>query len=219
MRRRAWLALVASLALGACGTFGDGDPPAASDAGTSDAAAVDGGPPVDAAPAVDGAVDASSGKLVGFVTSSSYENVATPYDADAKCRAEADGRLPGKFVAWFSAFDPPTPAPARLVTSKNVAVDGPWYRVDGKRVVADRAALSEAAKTPLENPIDQTATGAPKTGSAWTATRADGGAGQICSDADPTKGLVTATDARWTEEGDFTAGCSSSLSLYCFQVE
>ncbi len=224
MLRRAWVA--GAFVLGACGTFSES--PAADDAGATDAGGADGAAidaPADAPSAADGAA-ADAGvdggrNLIVFVTGSSYANVKSVAEADTRCNAEAEGRLPGKFVAWFSdtSVVPQTPAAERLITSKNVPVDGPWYRVDGKRVVASRAALSETATTPLENPIDVSASGTHRTGSAWTATYADGGVGQLCSEANPTKGLVTATDTRWTEQADFTATCPSALSLYCFQVE
>lgn len=222
MLRRACTAVAIAIAVAACETFSEATP--SDDAGPSDAGATDAAVSDDAAGPDAATVEASDdagSKLVAFVTSVGYANIASAADADAKCRGEALGRLPGTFVAWFSNRTevPSTPAASRLVTSKNLGVDGPWYRVDGKRIVASRAALSQAATTPLENPIDLTAAGTPASGSAWTATYADGGVGQLCSAANPTKGLVGATDARWTEQGNFTASCASSLSIYCFQVE
>lgn len=224
MLRRAWIA--GALVVVACETFTEA--PGRDDAGGGQGGE-EGGAATDAAAdagwageggVADATVDAG-GNLIVFVTGSSYANVQSAAEADTRCNEEAEGRLPGRFVAWFSETleVPHLSAPERLFTSKGVAVDGPWHRVDGKRVVASRAALGNTATTPLENPIDVSASGTPRTGSAWTATYADGGIGELCSGANPTKGLVTATDTRWTEEGDFTATCTSALSLYCFQVE
>ena len=230
-----WLAVTAATcsvammaATEACSSFGSGD---VADASVPDSSVEGGGdalvpPSVDAASANDSGDagdhdrDAASGRLVVFVTVSTFSDVTTAAAADTKCRGEAAGRLPGTFVAWFpEATLPATSAVDRLVTSKGVTVDGPWVRPDGKRVAASRAALTGTALKPLENPISIDAAGAAATGSVWTGTLADGGTGTVCPGLNPTKGSVTAVGAGWTDFSAFTATCGSSLALYCFQVE
>jgi hypothetical protein len=157
------------------------------------------------------------GKLIAFVTAIGYPDAITPTLADVKCQSEAKQRLPGKFVAWFSSTT--TPAPARLVTTQGTLVDGPWYRVDGARIAASRAALLDATNVPLENPITRTATNDPSTASVWTATLADGGYGSACPGSNPTSGTASKVDAGWTDQKQFAPNCGSALSLYCFQVE
>lgn len=223
LQRRWWLCLASSVFAAACSSFGsDGG---VHDASTGEAGVADeaGSPSenVSADAAADGPVSpsdasADAGSLRAFVTSVGYQ-VSTAANADTLCAAEAIGRLPGKFVAWFST--PTVPAADRLVDSKGAAVDGPWYRVDGKRVVASRAALLATTTTPLENPIAVTAVGASSSASVWTRTLADGGIGKACPDSPATAGIASKTDPQWTEQTVFTATCPASLALYCFQVE
>lgn len=155
--------------------------------------------------------------LIAFVTSNSFSDVTSSIPADTKCRGEAEGRLPGRFVAWYS--DPSKPAISRLVDSNGVPVQGPWYRVDGKRIVASRSALVQATSTPLENAISVTAANKPSAAAVWTATKSDGTFGAQCPASAPTSGLAASTDGAWTEQTKFMATCGSSLALYCFQVE
>lgn len=219
------LAIAAIAATGACGRFASEE--------TADAAA-DAPPGVDGAtddaspPGVDSgtgdagadAADAAPAKLVVFVTVSSYSDVTTSAAADVKCAAEAAGRLPGKFVAWYPGTEVPAlPALERLVDSGGKPVDGPWFRPDGARVAASRDALTNTAATPLEHPISINAAGGAATGNAWTGTRADGGVGTLCPGTNPTKGLVSAVGPGWTETDAFVAACGNSFGLYCFQVE
>jgi hypothetical protein len=150
-------------------------------------------------------------------------NVTTGLDAaDAFCnRAATDAGLGGLWVAWLS-------------DSVHDALDriddvGPWYRVDGAEVFADKAAL-------LGNPlieIDLDENGAdteliPDGGGLanipWTGTLADGTASQdTCNDwtndAADVHGLAGAntatTDAKWSEA---TAPlCNNPYHLYCFE--
>lgn len=218
--------LVGLAATGGCGRFAGEDPAdAGAEASLVDGATVDGAPPgVDGSPGDAGSHDADGDagtkKLVVFVTVSSYSDVTTSAAADVKCAAEAAGRLPGKFVAWFPETGiPREPAVTRLVDSMGKPVDGPWFRPDGARVAASREALTLTAAVPLENPISINAAGTLATGNAWTGMRADGGIGTLCPDSNPTKGLVSATGPDWTETSVFTATCGSSFGLYCFQVE
>lgn len=195
-----------ALAVGEGG--GDVEVDAASEGGEQDAADRDGGPTD---------TEDAGRRLVAFVTANSFSDITSSIPADTKCRAEAEGRLAGKFVAWYS--DPLNSAIARLVDSNGVPVDGPWYRVDGKRVVASRSALVRAGATPLENAISITAANKPSAASVWTATRSNGTFGSQCPTFATTSGLATSTDGAWTEQTKFMATCGSSLSLYCFQVE
>jgi hypothetical protein len=182
-----------------------------STAGRSDAAAQDDS-------ATDASADGGPRKLIAFVTTLGYAGVTTKQSADAKCQAEADGRLPGKFVAWYSDFT--ESAPARLVDSNGVPVVGPWFRVDGKRVAATRAALVIAKVTPLESPINLTATNKTNNGAVWTGTHADGTVGETCpGSTKPTTGAPDHVGQAWTDQAFFAATCADSLGLYCFQVE
>jgi hypothetical protein len=215
------VALVSIVAASSCSTFsegsdtGGGSVDAAVDASTESSTTLDGGvPPVDAS-----TFDAvAQGSLKVFVTGVGYADITTAATADTKCANEASGRLPGRFVAWYP--NGTTGAPARLVTSGGTPVDGPWFRVDGARVAANRAALTNTASVPLENGIDVTATSTKNsTGGVWTGTRVDGGVGVTCPNFAPTTGTAGETGAAWTEQKFFTAACGTSLGLYCFQVE
>jgi hypothetical protein len=213
----------------ACGSFDEGTQSDGVDAGVdvgtgvgSDATAGDAdastaGGDADVAP-----VDASADVRVlrAFVTGTGYTDVTTAGIADNKCAAEASGRLDGKFVAWYPDALAGKSAPARLVQSDGGVVDGPWYRVDGKRIAATRAALSNTATVALEAPIRIGPAGTTINGSVWTGTTADGGIGAVCpSGANPTSGTADQVGPAWTQQTFFTATCSSSLGLYCFQVE
>lgn len=201
-----------ALVLGSCATF-ESTGTDATDAGTV--------VPSDAATGNDAsATDAggSNGGLVVFLTLLGYADVVNGAGADTKCNAEAQGRRSGRFVAWYS--DPTVSALDRLVDTHGARVQGPWFRIDGKRVVASRDALVNTAVTPLENPIDITITGTLQTGGVWTATRADGKRGTGCpSGVNPTSGDSESVDHSWTEQSFFTTTCGTVLSLYCFQVE
>jgi hypothetical protein len=174
----------------------------------------------DAGPTVDAPFDdrPAAVRLVAFVTSIGFSDVTTTAAADTKCQAEAAGRVPGKFVAWYSSIL--AAAPARLVDSRGQNVDGPWYRIDGRPIVATRAALLNTETVPLENPINVTAVGKPMTGAVLTGTHADGSMGAVCPGVTPpTTGVPTEVGRGWTDQSFFTAGCTNSLALYCFQVE
>jgi hypothetical protein len=211
----------------ACGSFSESEPPAA-ETGPAEASAEGGDVPDGAVPgdasvtdalAADSDADAAP-HLVAFVTSVGHAGVTTAAAADTFCRSDAEARLTGRFVAWFSTAT--VAAPARLVDSKSVLVNGPWFRPDGKRIVASRAALLSSASAPLESAINVTPTGATTNGGVWTGTRADGTIGVACpSSGPPTTGSSGRVDVGWTDQTGFTASCSlsTSLALYCFQVE
>jgi hypothetical protein len=209
---------LAGVALASCGRFDASDPSPVVDEASAPSEASSDASSVPDAPAPDAAdpADAATG-LIAFVTSVGYADVVSAVTADTKCVAEADGRLPGKFVAWFST--PSVPAPARLVNAKGAPLDGPWFRVDGRRIAASRSALVSAVQTPLENAITLTATGKTMGGGVWTGTRADGGTGILCPLPTPTTGSAGDVGVAWTEQSYFTAHCGDSLAVYCFQVQ
>jgi hypothetical protein len=216
---------IAVILLGAAACTSFTAPDSAPDGGTLDGATQTDGAPFDASVPSDDVgtnpVDQNvpPGALRVFVTSVGYADVTTAASADAKCVAEAAGRLPGKFVAWYPDSPNNRSAPQRLVNTNGSAVDGPWYRVDGKRVAANRAALSNASTVALEHAIDVTAAGTTNGGGVWTGTLADGGIGTLCPGTNPTTGNAASVDASWTTQSFFTAMCGTSLGLYGFQVE
>jgi hypothetical protein len=221
--RLAVLAALVATTAAACSSFsGALEPTPGADGGdrTDGGAQVDGGTQVDGDVLEASVVDASDGgkpQLVAFVTTVGYSDIVNAASADAKCTAEASGRVSGKFVAWFS--QPGAPAPARLLDKGGMAVDGPWYRLDGMRIVATRAALSSTASVPLENPINVNAAGVKTNPSVWTGTHADGTLGAVCPAMSPTSGSAGETGIAWTDQSFFTATCGSSLGVYCFQVD
>ena len=120
-------------------------------------------------------------------------------------------------MAWYS--DLTESAPARLVDSKGAPVVGPWFRVDGKRVAATRAALVITSVQPLENPVNLTATSKTSNGFVWTGTHPDGTIGESCPSLKPTTGAPDQVGPAWTEQSFAPPSCGASLGLYCFQVE
>src|SRR5690606_1839041 len=76
-----------------------------------------------------------------FVTGVGYADITTAASADAKCQAEAAGRLAGTFIAWFP--DGTVPAASRFVAG-GVEVEGPWFRGDKKRVAASLGGAASA---------------------------------------------------------------------------
>lgn len=217
------LAISAIVTASACGSFSSGDSEIDAGAGLPEAgtsadgaANVDASPPIDATPPIDGNVPSSALKV--FVTGVGYADILTAANADTKCTSEAAGRLPGTFVAWYPGGNGVS-APARLVNSKAQPVDGPWFRVDGKKVATNRAALTNTENAPLESAISLTAAGETRGGGVWTGTLPDGGVGATCPMIAPTTGDADQTGPAWTQQTFFTATCGSSLALYCFQVE
>ena len=182
------------VAASACDSFSatdvtdDADASAGAGDGASPTDAADGAAPPDVTPAEqDGSSDPDAGgPLIAFVTMVGYADITSPASADTRCVAEAAGRLPGKFVAWFSSSL--APAPSRLVDTKGAPVEGPWFRPDGKRIVASRAALLNTMNVPLDNPITVTAIGETVNASTWTATLPDGSPGIGCPGVTPTTG-------------------------------
>ncbi|MDB4944183.1 MAG: hypothetical protein JWP97_3717 [Labilithrix sp.] len=222
------MAIIAVGAVSACASFSAVDGPADAsdldarplDAGDLDVATGDG--PSDAED-IDARVppDGSAPKLLAFVTAGGFGDVTTVAAADTKCKLEAAGRAAGRFVAWYSSAT--AAAPDRLRNGAGALVDGPWYRPDGKRVVATRLGLTQTKEKPLENPINVTLLNTTMGGGVWTGTRADGSRGTMCpvppGGTPPTTGTSASVDGGWTDQTFFTASCGASLPLYCLQVE
>jgi hypothetical protein len=220
-----WFAVTAvwagALALG-CGAFSSSSDAPAVTPPIESGADVGAPPGADASPVSDAGTDSNvadagadaATHLVAFVTAATYPNITTATIADTKCNEAASGVLPGRFRAWFST--PTTGALARLT---GLGLDGPWYRPDGARIVANAAALGNADVVPLENPIRIDASGAVQAGNAWTGTFANGAPGVLCPNVDPTKGDITKIDGQWTRLEAFVALCTTGFRLYCFQIE
>lgn len=216
--------------IAACSSFSPepatGDGGASSEAGpAAEGGSADGGSADGEADAtaLDGAVlDAGgpdAGGYIVFITSVGYADITTAASADAKCTAEAAGRLPDdkKFKAWFPNGN--TAAPDRLFPGAAGKAKGPWFRVDGKRVASTAASFLTTGAVPLEAPIVVTAAnkmvGDVPT---WTGTLADGGVGTVCPQAPPTRGSAASRNGRWTDsDAGFTASCGTSFAVYCFQ--
>src|SRR5690606_31924684 len=107
------------------------------------------------------------------------------------------------WAAWLS--DGTTAARDRLG-----ATPGPWHRVDGALVAADRAQLLGAA--PLSAPIDRSEVGLFASGFVWTGTLADGtAAAETCAGWSSDTGLgrigrVTAAKPDWTNLASVPCG-------------
>jgi len=157
--------------------------------------------------------------VAAAVTINTYANITNAMEADEKCVGEANGRLTGKFVAWFP--DGTKAAIDRLVNPRtNQPLNGAWFRIDDKRIVKARLDLGRAAMVPLENSLSVDAARNLQTGAAWTGTLANGTKGVTCPNPNPTIGTVTAKDETWTDEVAFAASCAAtSFHLYCFQVD
>lgn len=190
------------------------------DAGPGQTAANEAGPsPTDANIDV---VTVNNDKRV-FVTSTTHDgNLGGLATADARCaEAAANGKLGGgPWVAWLSTD---TAAAATRVTST-----GPWVRLDGALVAANKAQLLSGA---LSNPIAITELNAapPAPRYVWTGSNASGTYfGGLCygwaNDAPYNFGMVgvdDAKDATWTAAaaGGYPGGasCDTAAHLYCFE--
>ncbi len=120
---------------------------------------------------------------------------------------------PGSFKAWLS--DSTTDARDRLVS------DGPWVRVDGVQVAANRSALISSW---LQTSIAVTEEGDYVWRGVWTGTLQGGTkSASACSDwnlgigSAGQHGDTSHIDAKnWTESPEPPA-CNSSFGLYCFE--
>jgi hypothetical protein len=163
------------------------------------------------------ATTATTGNRV-FVTSTTTQGVIT--DADGIC-ATAAKALGGKWLAWFTSH--------QLGSAQNrFTSDGPWFRLDGKRVAASRDQLTSGT---LDNPISLNEQNQPVgTGSfAWTGANADGAPSpDTCVDWTSNSsvsfgnvGATDATDPSWTQSdtisGPFFQPCNTAAHIYCFE--
>jgi hypothetical protein len=156
-----------------------------------------------------------------FVTSDVFNGfMGGESSVDARCIAAADrAGLGGSWVAWISA------------DGKNaidrIEHDGPYQRLDGLRVVRNKAQLASGV---LTNPIDVLETGERFGGEirVWTGTRANGAAGVDCNNWSTSNALVfgtlgelNRTNAGWTDNGGTGPtrdwGCQTVARLYCFE--
>jgi hypothetical protein len=134
-------------------------------------------------------------------------------EANALCNGWATtAGLPGVFKAWVSE--------GSLSAAANLEGSGMgWCRCDGAFVTLDPANPGIA----LNAAISLNEYGQDVTGYVWTGTHVDGMVAATCADWKPqgptdqgTVGLVTQTDANWTDTG--VHDCDSIYRLYCFQV-
>lgn len=155
----------------------------------------------------------TNGKLV--TAQAAFDGLAA---ADEVCAAAAaDAGLGGQWVAWLS--DSATNALDRI------GGNGPWERLDGVRVFADRAALAEGAVAPIR--ISETGE---DVGLAlvWTGTFEDGTrTSRHCSSwtddttdvqtFHPVTGFAGSTDGLDTWSFLNEVSCLNELHLYCFE--
>ncbi len=153
-----------------------------------------------------------------FVTSTTTDNAAFPglAGADAICaNAASSGSLAGVWVAWLSG--------AQIDARSRLHGNGPFERIDGVQIAADRAALLDGT---LDAPISIDENGNPipgNTPSVWTGTNSDGSrSANTCqqwtlnSGGFGTNGSATRTDFGWTRAADSACG-NTGTRLYCFQ--
>jgi hypothetical protein len=136
--------------------------------------------------------------------------------ADAICKAQASGKLPGTFHAWISSAsaDAPTYFAAHQMA-------GPWYRPDGTKVAGSLADLTNAPGTSSQIMLDPS--GNFVTTPAAVATYDDGTfAPDNCngftsaSDTLYARGAYPAfKDKLWCSQGSL--GCQLPMALFCFQ--
>ena len=207
--------------------LGDAGPDAGSEATSDEAAAPDGGdaPPTPCAPAcVADQVCLHGGCVPGrfvFVSSRQWNAaLGGVLGAVPLCQSLADDALlPGVFAPWLSDADF---WPAAWVTHPTV----PYYLVDGTKVAADWADLTDGA---LLHAIDTTERGvalAASDGVVWTNTQTDGTAiaAAACvgftssagADTPATVGSAVETGGGWTA-GVLQQCDLATAHLYCFQ--
>ncbi|MBX3261875.1 MAG: hypothetical protein KIS78_14280 [Labilithrix sp.] len=157
-----------------------------------------------------------------FVTSGAFNGVMGGVSGvDARCVAAADrATLGGDWIAWISA------------DGKNaidrVIHDGPYVRLDGARVVRNKAQLVTGV---LTSPIDRTETGERVTENhlVWTGTLVSGIFSTDCDNWSSNNavtygamGTLSRTDRAWTDNGGpgpgfRNWGCQTLARLYCFE--
>jgi Protein of unknown function (DUF1554) len=159
-----------------------------------------------------------------FVTSETSNGAFGSIAAsDAICAAAAQRANlgAGPWVAWLSV--PGTNAIDRIVYA------GPYDRLDGKRVVADKSALAQGT---LSAAIELTETGALASGTklVWTGTSSGGTAAGATCTSWTTSSVITfgvagsldrTENGKWTDNGGAVGlagwGCQTRARLYCFE--
>jgi hypothetical protein len=153
------------------------------------------------------------GALVFVSSSISNGDLGGLAGADATCQALAAAAFlpfPGEFVAWLS--DSTIDASARLTIS------GPWERVDGIRIAASLADLTDGT---VATALYLDESGLRHGFGVWTGTDPDGTLGaSTCLDWEDgateqgTNGRVWRAGNGWTSVGPTT--CSVEQRIYCF---
>jgi hypothetical protein len=209
------LVVVAASLVAACGKllgFDGDDAPDPVDGGgatSEDARTAEG--------SVEASADSGPGLAAGlrvFVTSKSFSVADVGANLDGLCTAQLPVGVTGNFRPWLST--------STRAARDDIKGDGPWRSMDGKLVVANRAALLGAM---LANPINVDENGKQRaaTTNVWTGTTAAGIVGDNCNDwqrdnQDSILGTTSGTDGRWTELA--VASCSNALNpVYCFESE
>lgn len=164
-----------------------------------------------------------------FVTSSTtrgdFGGIAA---GDAICQSEASiAGLAGTYRAWLSeSQDTPSPdSPSTTFTQSTI----PYVTTHGRTVADDWADLTDGT---LDVVLDRTATGEyagggeSAGGGVWTGTNADGSSAlqstETCDEwtngaTGGVFGRTTSAFEAWTRASGPTAGCATSLRLYCFE--
>lgn len=177
---------------------------------------------LDAGDAAEDAPPVDAGDKRVFVTSGAWNgNMGGRAGADARCVAAADrARLGGDWIAWLS--EDGAHALDRLTHP------GPYVRLDGARVVRDKAQLVAAVLTsPIE--LDEDGDVVEGIDLVWTGTLRTGLFSADCNQwatsnlaVFGTIGTLRFADRRWTDNGGpgpgfRNWGCQTVARLYCFE--
>lgn len=170
----------------------------------------------------DADADAGARDKLVFVTSDAWNGILGGLSgADTRCVAAADrAALGGEWVAWISAEGQDAIA--------RIEHDGPYVRVDGARVVRNKAQLASGI---LAVGIELTESGETVRDNrlVWTGTLEDGKQSARCNDWSTNNsiafGAIGATNRRdraWTDNGGpgfgfRNWGCQTKARLYCFE--
>ncbi|MBX3258175.1 MAG: hypothetical protein KIS78_21640 [Labilithrix sp.] len=195
----------------------DAAPPSYADA-ASEAEAEAGPAP---APPDAGPDDAGRDKRV-FVTSDAWNGVMGGLSgADTRCVAAADrAELGGDWIAWISADGEDAIA--------RIEHDGPYVRLDGARVVRNKAQLRSGILT-VAIELTETGEAVAENRLVWTGTLENGARSADCNNWSTDNvvvfgaiGTLNRRDRGWTDNGGPAPGfrnwgCQTKARLYCFE--